>query len=127
MKAIVAGATAPPDITNDIASSIVQFPSPCLTGITSSSPRRRVAVNGVSAEATSRVTSEQTNSSCLLARRAPVATDGIRPWTLLKAWEPPRKYPGLLLEQPIPDSLMTRRGSMPSSKNASMIRSEMAL
>src|SRR5829696_812034 len=61
------------------------------------------------------------------ASRAPVATDGMRPWTELKPCEPPRKYAGLLLEQPIPDSLITSFGLMPISKNASMMRSEIAL
>ena len=56
-----------------------------------------------------------------------MATDGIRPWTELNPWEPPRKYAGLLLEHPMPDSLMTSFGFIPISKNASMIRSEIAL
>ena len=45
--------------------------------------------------------------SFLLASIAPVPTDGMRPCTALKPCEPPRKYAGLLLEQPMPDSLMT--------------------
>ena len=62
-----------------------------------------------------------------LASIAPVATDGMRPCTALKPCDGLRKYAGLLLEQPMPDSLMTRFGSTPISKNASMMRSEMAL
>ena len=61
------------------------------------------------------------------ATTAPVASDGIRPWTELKPCAALRKYAGLLLEQPIPDSLMTSVGWMPNSKNESMIRSVMAL
>jgi hypothetical protein len=58
---------------------------------------------------------------------APVATDGMRPWTELNPCDVLRKYAGLLLEQPMPDSLMTSDGSMPSSKNESMMRSVIAL
>ena len=65
--------------------------------------------------------------SLRLASTAPVPTDGIRPCTVLKPCAEPRKYAGLLLEQPMPESLMTPRGSTPISKNASMIRSEIAL
>src|SRR5258708_2545523 len=61
------------------------------------------------------------------ASRAPVPTDGMRPWTELKPCASPRKYAGLLLEHPIPESLMTSRGWMPISKNASMMRSVIAL
>ena len=46
---------------------------------------------------------------------APVPTDGMRPWTALKPCELPRKYAGLLLEQPIPESLTTCLGSTPIS------------
>ena len=53
--------------------------------------------------------------SLWLASIAPVPTDGMRPWTALKPCEPPRKYAGLLLEQPMPDSLMTCFGSIPIS------------
>ena len=53
--------------------------------------------------------------SFLLASIAPVPTDGMRPWTALKPCEPPRKYAGLLLEQPMPDSLTTWLGSTPIS------------
>jgi len=63
----------------------------------------------------------------LLAIKAPVPTDGIRPCTVLKPCTDPRKYAGLLLEQPIPDSFTSCVGSMPIAKHASMIRSEMAL
>src|SRR6266567_5036926 len=62
-----------------------------------------------------------------LASSAPVPTDGIRPWTELNPCASPRKYAGVLLEQPMPDSLSTRFGSMPISKHASITRSEMAL
>jgi hypothetical protein len=62
-----------------------------------------------------------------LATTAPVPTDGMRPWTALKPCALLRKYAGLLLEQPMPESLITCVGSMPSSKNASMTRSVMAL
>src|SRR6185369_8059777 len=58
---------------------------------------------------------------------APVPTDGMRPCTELKPCASPRKYAGVLLEQPIPDSLMTSLGWMPISKKASMMRSEIAL
>ena len=51
----------------------------------------------------------------------------MRPCTELKPWALFRKYAGALLEQPMPDSLMTCVGSMPSSKNASMMRSVIAL
>ena len=64
---------------------------------------------------------------CLFASTAPVATAGMRPWTELKPCEPPRKYAGLLLEQPMPESLMTRSGGTPISKYASTMRSEIAL
>src|SRR5579862_4285877 len=63
----------------------------------------------------------------LLASIAPVATDGMRPCTELNPCDGFRKYAGLLLEQPMPDSFRTRFGSTPISKNASMMRSEMAL
>jgi hypothetical protein len=65
--------------------------------------------------------------SLWFASTAPVATDGMRPCTELKPWDEPRKYAGLLLEQPMPDSLITWLGSMPISKNASKMRSEIAL
>src|SRR5436309_2313107 len=38
--------------------------------------------------------------SLLFASMAPVPTDGIRPWTALNPCDPPRKYAGLLLQQP---------------------------
>ena len=53
--------------------------------------------------------------SLRFASTAPVPTDGIRPWTVLKPCDAPRKYAGLLLEQPMPESLMTCVGSMPIS------------
>src|SRR5213596_2082908 len=59
-----------------------------------------------------------------LARFAPVSTDGIRPWTLLKPCELPRKYVGVFDEQPMPDNVATRCGAMSSSKNAWMIAAE---
>ena len=62
-----------------------------------------------------------------LATTAPVATDGMRPCTELKPCDVPRKYAGLLLEHPMPDSLMTWLGSTPISKNESINRSVMAL
>ena len=51
----------------------------------------------------------------------------MRPCTELKPCDWFRKYAGLLLEQPMPESLITCVGSMPSSKNESMMRSVMAL
>ena len=63
----------------------------------------------------------------LLASSAPVATDGIRPCTELKPCDWLRKYAGLLLEQPMPESFSTRFASTPRSKHASMMRSEIAL
>ena len=66
-------------------------------------------------------------SRFLFASIAPVATDGMRPCTELNPCDGFRKYAGLLLEQPMPESLMTRFGSTPISKNASMMRSEIAL
>ena len=66
-------------------------------------------------------------SIVLLASMAPVATDGMRPCTELNPCDWFRKYAGLLLEQPMPDSLSTRFGSTPISKKASMMRSVMAL
>ena len=65
--------------------------------------------------------------SFLFASIAPVPTDGMRPWTALNPCDVPRKYAGLLLEQPMPESFTTSFGSMPISKNASMMRSEIAL
>ena len=59
-----------------------------------------------------------------LARLAPVSTDGIRPCTLLKPCDWPRKYVGVFDEQPMPESLATRCGGIASSKNAWMIAAE---
>jgi hypothetical protein len=61
-----------------------------------------------------------------LASIAPVPTDGMRPCTALKPCRPPGKCAGLLLEQPMPDSLMTLRVDA-HLVNASMMRSEIAL
>src|SRR5882724_7128903 len=63
----------------------------------------------------------------LLASIAPVATDGMRPWTELKLCERFMKYAGLFDEQPIPLNLATLSGLTPISYMASMMRSEMAL
>src|SRR6266853_5606745 len=62
-----------------------------------------------------------------LASTAPVATDGMRPWTALKLCERPMKYAGLFEEQPMPLGLITRSGGTPISYMASMMRSEIAL
>jgi len=43
---------------------------------------------------------------------APVMTDGIRPWTELKPWALSKKYVGDFDEQPMPDTLATRWGSI---------------
>src|SRR6185436_12100842 len=67
------------------------------------------------------------DSMFLLASMAPVATDGIRPCTELNPCDGLRKYAGLLLEQPMPENFSTCFGSTPISKNASMMRSEIAL
>jgi len=56
----------------------------------------------------------------------PVAIEGIRPWTALNPCERLRKYAGVLLEQPMPESLATRRGSSPASKAAWMMLPVMA-
>src|SRR5216683_1450381 len=61
------------------------------------------------------------------ASTAPVATDGMRPWTALKLCERPMKYAGLFDEQPMPLGLITRSGGTPISYMASMMRSEIAL
>src|SRR5438552_10881050 len=62
-----------------------------------------------------------------LASMAPVATEGMRPWTALKLCERFRKYAGVFDEHPMPLGLMTNSGSTPISYIASMMRSEMAL
>ena len=46
------------------------------------------------------------HTSFWLASSAPVATDGIRPCRALKPWLYCRKYAGVLLEQPMPLSLI---------------------
>src|SRR3954468_17423676 len=61
------------------------------------------------------------------ASSAPVATDGMRPWTELKLCERLRKYAGLLDEHPMPENFASRSGCTPISYIASMMRSEMAL
>ena len=48
----------------------------------------------------------------LLARLAPVSTDGMRPCTVLKPWLAPTKYVGDFDEQPMPESLATWCGRM---------------
>ena len=58
------------------------------------------------------------------ARFAPVSTEGIRPWTLLKPCELPRKYVGVFDEQPMPESFATRCGSTSRLKNAWTIAAE---
>ena len=50
-----------------------------------------------------------------LASSAPVATEGMRPCTLLKLCERLMKYAGLFEEQPMPESLITRSGCTPIS------------
>jgi hypothetical protein len=60
------------------------------------------------------------------ARLAPVATAGMRPWTLLKPNDWPRKYAGVFDEQPMPDILATVFASIPSSKYACWIDPEIA-
>jgi hypothetical protein len=47
---------------------------------------------------------------------APVSTEGMRPCTLLKPCEAPRKYVGVFDEQPMPESLAMRCGGRSSSK-----------
>src|SRR3982074_2476068 len=76
----------------------------------------------IDAESPSPDTPRYSNSR--LARLAPVSTDGMRPCTLLKPCELPRKYVGVLDEQPMPESFATRCGAMSSSKNAWMIALE---
>ena len=68
--------------------------------------------------------SSRFTASLCSARLAPVSTDGMRPCTLLKPCELPRKYVGVLDEQPMPESFATRCGAMSSSKNAWMIAPE---
>src|SRR6478735_4036046 len=60
-------------------------------------------------------------SKSRLARLAPVSTDGMRPCTELKPCELPRKYVGVFDEQPMPEILATRCGSIDSSKQAWMM------
>ena len=65
--------------------------------------------------------------SVRLASNAPVATEGIRPCTALKACARLMKYAGVFDEHPMPDSFATRSGWMPSSYIASRRRSLIAL
>ena len=65
--------------------------------------------------------------SSRLAACTPVAMLGMRPCTALKPCEWPRKYAGVLLEQPMPDSLATRCGSSPASHAAWMMPPVIAL
>ncbi len=51
---------------------------------------------------------------------APVATDGMRPWSALKPWLACRKYAGVLLEQPIPLILTVAYGLTPIDLHASI-------
>ena len=55
------------------------------------------------------------------ARLAPVSTEGMRPWTLLKPCDLSRKYVGVFDEQPMPESFATRCGWIASSQHAWMI------
>src|ERR1035438_10837661 len=66
-------------------------------------------------------------SRFLFASIAPVATEGMRPCTELKACERFMKYAGLFDEQPMPLNLATRSGFTPLSYIASIMRSEIAL
>ena len=50
-----------------------------------------------------------------LPSNAPVATDGMRPCTLLKLCARAMKYAGVFEEQPMPDSFSTRSGCTPIS------------
>src|SRR5438067_9877922 len=58
---------------------------------------------------------------------APVATEGMRPCTLLKLCARLMKYAGVLDEQPMPDIFRTRSGWTPISYMASIMRSEITL
>ncbi len=51
---------------------------------------------------------------------APVAVGAILPCSPLKPWDLPRKYAGLLLEQPMPESLITLSGLIDISKHAAI-------
>ena len=54
-----------------------------------------------------------------LATIAPVATEGMRPWSALKPWLAWRKYAGVLLEQPMPLILTVVYGLRPIALHAS--------
>src|SRR5947209_19829286 len=79
----------------------------------------------IDAVSPSPLTPMQTNLR--FASNAPVATDGMRPWTALKLCERLRKYAGVFDEQPMPLGLITYSGSTPISYIASIMRYEMAL
>src|SRR4051794_36730515 len=55
-----------------------------------------------------------------LATAAPVATDGIRPCSVLNPWLYWRKYAGVLLEHPIPLNLTVEYGFTPTDLQASI-------
>src|SRR3954470_5778693 len=55
-----------------------------------------------------------------LATAAPVATEGIRPWSALKPWLYWRKYAGVLQEKPIPLNLTVKYGLIPTDLHASI-------
>ncbi len=93
-----------------------------MTMYTMLTPRRMLCANWprpIDAESPSPETPMYSRSR--FARFAPVSTDGIRPCTLLKPCELPRKYVGVFDEQPIPDSFATLCGWMSRSKHAWMI------
>ena len=56
-----------------------------------------------------------------LAAFAPVAIDGIRPWTPLKPCAPLTKYAVVFDEQPMPDSLTRFSGLSDRPQTASVI------
>src|SRR4051795_13697835 len=58
-------------------------------------------------------------SSSRFAATAPVTTDGIRPCSALNPWLYWRKYAGVLLEHPIPLSLIVLYGLTPTCLQAS--------
>src|SRR6185312_1756791 len=55
------------------------------------------------------------------AALAPMAIDGMRPWTELNPWPPLTKYAVVFEEQPMPESFTTFCGSSDSSQAASTI------
>ena len=54
----------------------------------------------------------------LFTKLAPVVTEGIRPWTVLKPWLFPRKYAGVFEEHPIPLIFAIFSGEIPFSHAA---------